>query len=253
MINGNPQYEDLIDSYFDNTMSGDERESFMNELESNDQLKREFAFQTELQEAIADPGYEKVIETIEKVVRPNQTKDKPVGYKPIVRRLLRYAAIVLPILVIAIGLTYFLPSQSSDSSLFSSYFEPYPAYNTFRGETDTKALIESAFQNYESKNFDAATSDFSQLTLTYPSNMAYKFYQGNALLAQQDFEQAQIIFSQVAESEDELFAVQAKWYLGLCYLGKGQKEEARKIFEALREDAGSGYGNKAAKVLQELE
>ncbi len=252
MINSNPQYNDLIDSYLDNSMSLAEQESFMLELENNAELKKEYAFHLELQQAIADPEYDKVKATISEVVNPNEKELNLSQGKPAIYRVLKYAAAIVAIVIATVFITQYFPSEHTSAALMNDYFEPYPAYNTFRGDVTTEDLIESAFSNYELKKYKAAESDFAQLTAGDPSNMAFIFYQANALLAQNNFDGAQQLFTQVVESRNDLFSDQAKWYMVLSVLGGEDVESAKSILNEIVDDPNSSYKQKATELLGRL-
>ncbi len=254
MINSNPQYNDLIDAYFDDSMSIEERDSFIKELENNAQLKREFDFQLEIQQAISDPNYDDVNAAIEEVLYPQGKKASAKTGIIQLRSILKYAALIVVVLSISFLITQNLESAENKSiALVDEYFEPYPAYNTFRGEVDIAVLIESAFEKYESKQYAAASSDFAQLMAANPENMAFPFYNGNTQFALENYQEAHLLFLQVVESDNELFKRQAKWYLALCYLAMDKVESAREVFVEISQETDSNYNQRANEILGQLE
>ena len=76
------------------------------------------------------------------------------------------------------------------------------------------------------------------------------FYLGNSYLAIDKPEDAINYFLQ-ALSQDTALTPQTRWYLGLSYLAKGDIDEARKVFEALANDATS-YGERAKSILKQI-
>jgi len=252
MTSENQQYQALIDSYFNDTMSTVEKEAFVNELENNVQLKKEFSFQLDMHKAISDSGYDNVSAVIEDVLNPKKENQSESNRQVIMYRILKYAAVVAAILVFTVLLSRMLPPDNSSSKLASEYFEPYPAYNTFRGESNSKDLMNLAFSNYELKKYTEARANFEQLAKNEPSNMAYIFYEANALLATADFKAATPLLNKVVESENELLGDQARWYLALSLLGANNIEAAKSLLLTIKIDKNSKYNIKASELIKKL-
>lgn len=250
MIGENQQYNAQIDSYFDDSMSSDEKKSFLNELENNAELKKEFSLQVELQQAISDSGYDKVNEIIAEVLNPDIDNKKDT--KSRVYQILKYAAVISAILICTFLLSLFFKTDNSAVTLMAQHFEPYPAYNTFRGETNNEELIESAFRNYELKKYQEAEVNFGQLIDGEPTNMAFVFYKANALMAYGDYKAAIPLLKSVVESENDLLGEQANWYLALSYLGNNNIEEARSLFLTIKQNENSKYSTSASELLDEI-
>ncbi|MEM9548061.1 MAG: tetratricopeptide repeat protein [Bacteroidota bacterium] len=253
MVNSNPQYSDRIDAYFDNAMNAEERQSFLKELENNSKLKREFDFQLEVQQAISDPGYDEVNAVIEEVLYPRGRKSSDAKKNSNLKSIFMYAAVIVFVLTLAfLFLQKNNVAENTPAALVADYFEPYPAYNTFRGESNIQGIIESAFQRYESGKFESASADFKLLSTAHPENMAYLFYEGNAQFALGNYQAARQLFQQVIDNETDLFVKQAKWYLALSYLALEDQNSALLILQEIQSDQGSTYKLKASELIDLL-
>jgi tetratricopeptide (TPR) repeat protein len=135
--------------------------------------------------------------------------------------------------------------------LFAANFEPYP--NVFEPQQRDVAAPATArgwaFAVYEKKDYDEASRLFQQLFIS-DNEPEVLLLLGNANLANDHTDEAINNFLNLINSFDAL-TEQAKWYLSLCYLKKGDVEKAK---QTLKELTGSDnvYSEKAVKLLNQL-
>ena len=174
------------------------------------------------------------------------------------RVALQIAAAVLLVAGLAGVAYYYLLRPTDPHRVFVSYFEAYP--NTLaqanRSESvDTEpSPEESAMRYYESGNFSEAAVALTNLLSSDSlgeTRPALLFYRGVSYLGASRPKEAIDDLSTVAQNSDSLLYEPASWYLGLSYLQAHREDEARKIFVRLR-DAGGGYADQAAKLLDDL-
>ena len=104
--------------------------------------------------------------------------------------------------------------------------------------------------HFIAKDYKKAENLFSKIPKTDASYYSAQLYLGNTLLAQKQYKKAIPVLQNALEVDKE--SGKTSWYLALALLGDGQKEEAQKLFEDIKENAtDSYYSELAEKVLEE--
>jgi tetratricopeptide (TPR) repeat protein len=135
--------------------------------------------------------------------------------------------------------------------LYTTYFEPYP--NLFepivRGQQgeDPRAL---AFAAYSAGDYAEARIQFHKL-LVIKKEADVLLLLGNANLILGHDGEAENNFLTILKEFSELHS-QAKWYLAMCYLKRGELEKAKIVLKELeRPDA--SYSEKSADLLNQIQ
>lgn len=148
--------------------------------------------------------------------------------------------------------SFFFNKTQEPQQLFAANFEPYPNVfePTVRGGTENKSDARTlAFSAYDRGDYNLAAKLFSDL-LNKKEESGILLLAGNANLATDNLNDAQNDFLTLIKDFDELDA-QAKWYLALTYLKKGEIGKARLILLEL-ENPTFTYSEKAENVLNGL-
>ena len=106
-----------------------------------------------------------------------------------------------------------------------------------------------AFQAYEQGEYQKAAAMFSTL-LKEKEEPGVLLLLGNCNLILGNVEEAKQNFTTLNSDFDEL-DIQAKWFLGLCYLKSGDVEKARTMLTELGQTEIS-YADKAKELLEKL-
>jgi tetratricopeptide (TPR) repeat protein len=159
---------------------------------------------------------------------------------------------VAAVILILIAVKFLLPSQEQTTDqLFTSYFSAYPNVfePTVRG-TDLATKRSEAFHAYDQRNYQKAALLFNEL-LEEKKQPDVLFLLANTNLMLGQVAEAQKNLLTLIEESDGL-DIQAKWYLSLCYLKSGDKENAKKI---LKELGGTeiSYASKAKELLEKVD
>lgn len=234
---------ELIERYFDNSLTAEETEVLKERLRKDDRLQKLFNDERLLINTIRYQAARKDLEFLKGVER-SLGKDSRRGIK---RDLYYYAAAAC---VALLALALWRPwAQETPAELFNAYYEPYP--NIFepvlRGEESTPRS--QAFQAYEQQQYEQASILFSGL-LREQRDAGMLLLLGNANLMTGKTEVATSNFKDLIAGYEEL-DTEAKWYLSLCYLKTGEAAAARDL---LKEIAGKNTPEsaKAAALLKDL-
>jgi TolA-binding protein len=152
-----------------------------------------------------------------------------------------------------------LMSNHNPESLFASEFLPYTndiaAKN--RGEKDSlfinlTADFNNAMSFYDKKDFKTAIGKFNTFLEQDPGNTIAFFYLGNALLHENQPEEAFRYFKSVDEDITSPYQPVVAWQLGMCCLKMEEIPAAKQYFKEVA-DGNGFYKEQAEKILGELE
>ncbi|NJM24862.1 MAG: hypothetical protein HC859_04440 [Bacteroidia bacterium] len=234
---------ELIEKFFDDELTGTQSESFRKRLEQDDDFNRLFQREKLLINGIKFNAIESNLHYLKDLETKLQHKKQGFAYKwP-----LAIAAAVA--LFVVAYVTLFNTSDPSDK-LFEAYYKPYPNVfePTVRGDNAANARTQ-AFQAYDQGNYAAAAAGFEQL-LAEKKEPGVLLLLGNSNLMLGKTEEAKNNFTILSNDFDEL-DIQAKWFLSLCYLKSGEKEEAIRILSEL-DKTDISYAMKARELLQKV-
>jgi tetratricopeptide (TPR) repeat protein len=174
--------------------------------------------------------------------------EKPAGTLRFMQHWKPFAAAASIAILMTIYLIVNQPAKPEE--LFEQYFQPYPNVfePTVRGN-ETANKRRDAFSAYDRGDFQTAIVLFDQL-LVEKEEASILILLGNANLALGNVDAAQNNFLTLIKDFDE-FDGQAKWFLGLSYLKKGEEKKARLILQEL-EDPQFTYSKKAKELLKNV-
>src|SRR5690606_15346254 len=156
------------------------------------------------------------LKSVEEKIQGDHTihEDKP-------RRWYYYAAAAAVSILLVVS--FLLPSNYSHDELFATYFKAFPNFFevTMRCST-TITKPTAAFQAYENKEYEKAVVLFEEL-IQEQDDPEVLLLLGNANLILGDVEKAKENLITLINEFDNL-DIPAKWYLSLCYVKSGDKE-----------------------------
>lgn len=238
----------LMERYFDAELNEEEMKHFVSRVEQDEAFKALVQREKIIIGAIRSQGLVdnlNYLKSIEEKLQGEHAITSP----SLIKKWHYYAAAASIVLLLAVK--FLLPSQQQTSEqLFADYFNAYPNIfePTVRGTDDATKRTE-AFQAYEHGDYKKASLLFTNL-LKEKRESEVLFLLGNSNLMLGQVGQAQENFVTLIQEFDNL-DLQAKWYLSLCYLKSGDKENARKILREL-EQTEISYASKAKELLEKV-
>ena len=237
---------DLIERYFDSTLTDRETAILNDRLKNEPQLKKLFDQETLLIKAIRFESAKSNLQYLRKLEETINKRSRP-SFKT---NWYYFAAAASVALVVAAWFMISMMNQSP-AELYTAYFEPYP--NTFqptlRGDAPVDRKSE-AFRAYDEGNYQRAATLFNEL-LKEDKDPGMLLLLGNANLVLDRNKEAMQNFSAVLTDFDEL-DMQAKWFLSLCYLKTGEVEKAQKLLRELG-DTEIHYATRAKELLKKVD
>ncbi|WP_276168486.1 tetratricopeptide repeat protein [Zobellia alginiliquefaciens] len=239
--------EELINGYFEGSLSEEQKREFDHLFETNADFKTEFEFQEELKRTLVKSERKQLKEILSNTAVPPE-KEQP---KVIRLRPWLVAASVFVLVGISSWLILFDRTDIDSQNLYNSNFAPYEnvVHPIERGE-QLEDLKTRAFMAYENENYKEAIELFK--TLNEKNNDKYiVFYEAISLMQLNKQDEAIPLLEDYIASSGEL-KERAIWYLALSYLKLDEIEDCKEQLRVLVHN--EGFKKKEAqRLLDELD
>ncbi|CAN5179528.1 hypothetical protein BH23BAC1_BH23BAC1_48680 [soil metagenome] len=239
-----------IQRYLDGDMSRAERLEFEDELQHDPALESLTENYRMITNGIRYHARQDAWNTIQQLEQ--EFSDEEIETTSSGRRFLPVYAVAASLSILVLGLAYIIYFNLNKSNrLFEEHFTPYQAlvHAPTRSEDIPFTLKERAFSAYSNESYQQAISLFEEIDAGENDPFIW-FYLGNSHLAIDNPEPAIEYFQKVL-SEQTPLKPQAQWYLGLSFLAKGDKDEAKAVFGSLANDT-SSYSERAKSIINHL-
>ncbi len=231
---------ELLDRFFKGKLTEDEKLRFESLLQSNEDLREEFEFQQAAHEAIVRNKHRELKDYLQEVDMEMREETKTVKmshWKPI----WKIAAVLLLLVCSTVLILKLIETEDSGavSQSFISYYSPYPNVVSpiTRGEDfNPEDLEKAAFIAYESGNYGLSDSLFTRI-LPYQTDYI-QFYKGISKFELGEYDSAIHYFDNYLYSDGTQLRDQAKWYMALSFLVKGDTTKGKEEMIRLRKSSG---------------
>lgn len=238
--------EDLLYSYFSNSLTEDELTEFNNRLKTDAEFKAEFEFENNLKQAIKQNNSTELkqkLKTFEAEISSTETQNVKARFN------WRMAASI----VLFLGAGWFGYNAMfgvNYNDLYEANFNNYPNTEFAITRSDTIDSFErKAFLAYEAEDYDNAISNFNVIP-ELEQKPYQDFYKAQAYINIDKNEKAKALFIKIINSDNKLVA-ESHWYLALIAIKEKNKIEATKQLRILTEDFDYNKAN-AEALLKEL-
>ena len=241
---------DQIEKYLADQMKQEEKEAFEQEIAVNPALKDEVALHRDVLAGI-DMHFENELKQklvrAEKELRAGKPRSSPIIP---MRWLIGIAATLL---LLAISFYVFTNKAASPEEVFLTYYEPYPnIISPMERSGESQPTVLTALDYYEQENYSAAIEAFEANLVETLSQPAQRFYYALSLISSGNSTSAIPHLKELTHLGDHSFLHQSQWYLGLAYLKNKETEQARQVFDELK-NTDTPYSKTAEAILEELE
>ena len=236
---------DLIDRYFENSLSPKEQQLFNDLLQNNSEFMTEFQFQKDLKKIITVKQQEDLKSTLIEIEKRSQ-KNSRLMLIPQKWMVAASLLILISLGIWGIQSKYF----PSNDAIYADYFEP--SRNTVqpivRGE-NLNTIEYRAFVAYEAQNYYKAINLFN--SVKNPDQIYIDFYKGISFMAINKPEEAIDLLRSVSKTEDidKEFNRKAQWYLALSYVKINDKQNAIKELTKIINDPAQNIRKDAANEI----
>ena len=227
---------DKRDKYIQGKLNKEDKHAHEVDLTSSE--REELSFELGVQHALK----EKFSEELRAKVSGFEAKQPKARKTPI------YIGIAASLALLA---TFLFINNRGEASLFDQYYEVYPnyEYSIVRGENGDD-IKSRAYEAYDARDFDTASSLFSQWLSENPEDIPARFFGAIANVEQGSMELALEDLKIVIESGNADYRDPATWYAALVHTQLGNKVEATTLIKQLSDL--SDFSDKSEKLLKEL-
>lgn len=246
--------DELLDGYFKGSLTAEEKLMLEELLKSDAEFREEFELQQATREAVIRSKHKELKaylgEVEEELAKGGKVRNiQPKAY---LWKIAAGVALVLAGTFLILRLTE-SGDISPDTESFLSYYSAYPNVVSpiTRGEEiSPEDLEKAAFIAYESKNYSLSDSLFTKI-LPYQTDYV-QFYKGISKFELGQYDSAIHYFDNYLYSDGTQLRDQAKWYMALSYLVKGDTLKGKEEMIRLRKS--SGYKmDEVERILLEIE
>ena len=147
----------------------------------------------------------------------------------------------------------FTPSQEQLDKMFAENFSPFLQDMSDPAVRGDKATALEEFNIYYwTGYYHEAALRFKRLPDTLQLNQGLRFRYANALLASKQYEEAKIVFEDLAANGPSLHANEAVWYLALIEIHEGDVSKAKTHLKRYKTWMNPIFGRQADNLLRQL-
>jgi tetratricopeptide (TPR) repeat protein len=245
---------DLIERYFNNSLSDKELVLFEEKLASDSLFAKEVQQFGVVLDALKKARVKKLKAQFISYEKEYNSSGKRFNF----RNLKRSKATVSLVLCIALigfsiqtSLYFSTKSSSNHDELFVNYFEVYPnVISPVKRTINDQNIVLNAMNYYDAENYISAIEAFDKILLNSDSRNEILFYKALALMTEGDYLTAQTQF-ELMNIESGVFVNQRNWYLALVFLKLEKHTKAKILLKEVVADS-SSFSIKASRLLNEL-
>ena len=216
---------DLIDRFFENSLSPKDQKLFNNLLQNDSDFKKEFVFQKDLKQVIALRQREELKSSLSQLEEKVQKNSR---FMIMPKKWMVAASFLLIVSVGILGVkSVYYPSNEA---IYTEYFQAdrNTVQPVVRGES-IETIEYRAFVAYEAKDYYKAINLFN--SVKSPGETYITYYKALCYLSLDKKDEAITLFNQVATNtavDDDYseFKEKAHWYLALAYIKKNDQQKA---------------------------
>jgi TolA-binding protein len=252
------QLEKII-KYLDGEVIGTEKESFEQELATDNKLKEKLELVKEVNAALADEDLSNFIAKIkdinaslnqESASKSNHVDDTKKTSAFLIKK--RYLSAAAVLLIFAISSIFYLNfSGPKNEKIFDQFYEKYESSVITRSNnSETNDLI-IAIQLYDRGKYTEAITRLTVLLEQDNTNTTARFFIGLSYMETKSYTKAITNFSAIIAEKDTAFVEHAEWYMALCYVRINHMKQASELLNQIATGS-SFYKIKAVDLMKKL-
>ena len=219
---------DLIDRYLKNQMEDSERLNFEEKMASDPELANEVSLQKSILNGI-DFHFDQELK--QKLQKEEAQFEGPAENG---KKINLWIGLAIAAVVVIAFFAYILAGsqQPAYDELYYSHYSPYPNITDPIARDDINDA-QSPMQLYESGDFQNAAGLLAEQLAQNPDDPQIKFYYAQAILANDEFNEAYEIFETLASDTTHAFTGPALWYQSLIDIKENRIDRAKSILQQL--------------------
>ena len=239
-----------VEKYIDNELVGEDLKSFEDEFYSNKDLKSDVKLHKEVEKAIGERDIIDLRDHLGEINKESHTNEGKsiIMLRPNLTSSLMKRSLAASLLIL-VGLTALLKlSPVNSERLYNKYYETYPSYGISRtASSEINQDLKQGLLLFGEKNYADALGVFKNIIEDDAENSVARFYAGQSYQNLDNNVSAINEYKTVVKHNENLFVEQAEWYMSLCLIKEGDKQQATEQLNTIV--ANNGYYKQDAKTL----
>ena len=243
-----------IDAYLSGDMSSEDRLAFEHDLRQDDALSKELIIWQRVDEALSDEEalqFTQRLQTTSEQYLAGESTPDTTHIRSLWPRMASAAAVALLLAATAIWLLW---PQPPPAELYAAYYEPYAISDNFRGLDGTyPEPVAEAMKAYGNGDYQTAKTLLGPWRSDVTFGPMATFYYAHCMMGLGKWNEAILLFQQLASRTNHVFVFASQWYLALAYLKTEQLSAAKNILQQLAATPRGLYSLQAEALLKEIQ
>ncbi len=220
--------EELLEKYFENTLTDEEQESLKEKLATDASFREEFEFHKSLRQGIHFKERNELKSMLNEIDRRSEEVRFEVHKNS---SFWKYAAAVAILVMAGVGIYSYQNEGNTNEELYVAYYQTYPnvVAPNVRGK-NVEGIKNDAFKAYEAEDYPEAVRLFEQLGR---EEFAVFYTAVSCLEINENQRAIELLNSREFNESPYPFQTYSKWYLALAYLKTDKKDAAKMILKEL--------------------
>ena len=236
---------DLVRAYVNGSLSEDRLHDLQQRLNEDSEFASEFQLQVELVESVVQ--YNRGL--LKQQLSAEDHDDAKIRSLDTTKPRAWWLA-AASLVFVAIASYFLFWNQPNSDLLFDEYYQPYYNILSENQRSGDSAFSSIAMRWYDQGNYDKALTALDQI-VTDERDQLTDFYRGICLIELDQHQQAELVFSRLAQMADFELQAAAQWYLGMSKLKAGSLASAKEIFQTISASPGP-YQKRAQQIAEQL-
>ncbi len=230
----------LIEKYFDQGLSPQESAEF------DQRMNGESFSDLVASETVRLAGRQKIkaeLINFDKQLKNNKQKGK-------IKNILLWIVVAVICGFAALYLFTPSPKQSDPAQIYATHFTPYPNVLESRSlGNDPNDIFRQAMIAYDNQSYAEASKFFNMMDINADTTEdMQRFYAAMTFMASNDIDKSIPILTEISTDPNLVLAVEAKWYLALCYIKRNERSKA----DVLLNDLQSAFRNYKPELVKSI-
>ena len=242
-------FSNFIERYNSGEMSEAERQWFLMEMETNEELLNEVILRKNTDQILKNQNMLGLRNRLSEIENRRESDLFVIDSKK--PHYTRYAAVIAALILIGSAVLY-TGRNPGREKILTRYYKTYEAPGNQRtGQSEGNADFTMALGFYNSRDYEDAAIYFNKVLETNPDDMESVFLKGVSNFENGIYPQAKQSFAKVIDDNNSLFSETAKWYLALSFIGNNEPDKAISQLQMIAGEGGL-YSSDARKIIRKL-
>ncbi len=247
---------DEIESFIYDQLDETSKESFVLELNENDDLRAELLLMKELDQALAESDIMDLRQELKELSVNVMTREEK-SILPFsktfqgLKKIGAAAAVIIGLITLSFVMRYSTMRNDIASSLLDDSPAAMSAFRSATPDMNISSDLSEGFARYNNGDYSSALTSFMKVIEVNQNEPSARFFAGASYQNLEQHKEAIHEYEAVIKQGDNLFVEQAEWFSAICFIRLNEDEKAMQQLHAIVSRNGF-YQDKAGILLKKL-